>query len=365
MKVHITLVGGQPAPVYHGIIATQPDKVVFVYSDNSREIANRLSQEIKIPSERRKMDPVDLNDIEKKVIQCAEQYKDGEVSVNISSGTKPWAFYFAKIFGAMSNATLFYMDQNNMLWNFSDKSSQKVEFNMDAQFRLLGNRLKAYRRFDEYNEADTSCVQQIERLRNFSIPEFNELVSYIDKCPKATDYITCKGSQLRWDNYSKMFRCHIIGSRDRVIDVELKSPHIRQLLRNTGWFEYKVASILANWEQASDIRLNCLFPAVNKAPKNEVDIILRAGDKLLFVECKIKIQTITDIDKFSAVVKNYGGMGSKALFVTDLPMKPIAREKCKDNGILSFSLREEHLGMTDEQALAMLLDSELFNINTK
>ena len=34
-KVHITLVGGQPAPVYHGIVATQPDYVFYVCSKSA------------------------------------------------------------------------------------------------------------------------------------------------------------------------------------------------------------------------------------------------------------------------------------------------------------------------------------------
>lgn len=51
MKVHITLVGGQPAPVYQGIVATQPEKVIFVYSDKSYETAYRISKEVIIPSE--------------------------------------------------------------------------------------------------------------------------------------------------------------------------------------------------------------------------------------------------------------------------------------------------------------------------
>lgn len=41
MKIHITLVGGQPAPVYNGIIATQPDKVVFIYSKDSRSVVDK------------------------------------------------------------------------------------------------------------------------------------------------------------------------------------------------------------------------------------------------------------------------------------------------------------------------------------
>ena len=365
MKVHITLVGGQPAPVYNGIIATQPEKVVFVYSDKSREVAERISKEVKLPSERRKVDPVDLNDIEKKVLQCAEQFKNDDVSVNISSGTKPWAFYFAKIFGQMPNATLFYVDQNNTLWNLTDKSSRKVDFDMDAQFRLLGNRLTNFKRFSELDDNDKACVDKIELLRNHSVSEFNELVSYFNKHKNATQYATSNGSQLTWSKTAKSFRCCVRNKKGREITVELQSRHVRTLLLNTGWFEYKVATILSRWDKSSDIRLNCKFPASNNAPKNEIDIIVNAGDKLLFVECKTQIHEITDIDKFSAAVKNYGGMSSKALFVTDAPMSDVAQEKCADNGILSFSLQENNLGLALEKALALLLDSELFNINTK
>ena len=365
MKVHITLVGGQPTPVYNGIVATQPDKIVFIYSGESREIAERISEEVKIPSERRKMDPVDLNDIEKKVAQCAEKYKDEEVSVNISSGTKPWAFYFAKIFGQMPNATLFYVDQNNTLWNLSDKSLRKVEFDMDAQFRLRGNQLKDYRSFGSYDDADKVCVQQIEKIRAHSFTEFKELVNNFEKHQNVTEYITANGSELFWKKDSKEFLCRIRNARGQVLNVTLKSPHLRQLLINSGWFEYKVANLLALWNKSSDIRLNCKFPASNNAPKNEIDIILNAGGKLLFVECKTQIHEVTDIDKFTAAVKNYGGMGCKALFVTNAPMNILAREKCKDNGIISFSLQDDNLGLPPEKALALLLDSELFNINTK
>ena len=365
MRVHITLVGGQPAPVYNGIMATRPEKIVYIYSNGSRVSAERISKEVKIASERRRMDPVDLNDIEKKVIRCAQDFKDDEVSVNISSGTKPWAFYFAKIFGQLPNATLFYVDQNNTLWNLTDKSSRKVDFDMDAQFRLLGKRLTVFRRFDDFDEKDVLCVDKIELLRKHSVSEFNELVFYFNKHKNATHYSTSNGSELLWTKDTKTFRCCIRNKKGKEQSENLQSPHIRALLLNTGWFEYEVARILSQWKKTTDIRLNCKFPASNNAPKNEIDIIVNAGDKLLFVECKTQIHEITDIDKFSAAVKNYGGLSSKALFVTDAPMTDVAKEKCADNGILSFSLQDENLGLKPEKALALLLDSELLNINTK
>lgn len=364
MKLHITLVGGQPAPVYNGIMATQPDKIVFVYSDKSREIAERISEEVKIASERRKMDPVDLSDIEKKVAQCAEQFKNDEVSVNISSGTKPWAFYFAKVFGQMPNATLFYVDQNNTLWNLTDKSSCKVAFDMDAQFRLMGNEMVSFVRFEDYTDEDKRMLTDIAELFRFSPSNMYRLVSEAKTKTHLTEHVLKNGSYIKWDKIPKQFDVKLVKGRKEMRKA-LKSEHVRQMLLKASWFEYQVASMLRKWDRSGAIRLNCIFPYQDSAAKNEIDILVETREKLLFVECKTQIEDNTDIDKFASAVRNYGGMGSKALFVTDVKMNAKAMEKCKDNGILTFSLQDEHLGMPGEKALAMLLDSELFNINTK
>ena len=45
-KVHITLVGGQPMPVYNGIAATSPDKLVFIYSESSSKQVEAIRTEI-------------------------------------------------------------------------------------------------------------------------------------------------------------------------------------------------------------------------------------------------------------------------------------------------------------------------------
>ncbi len=364
MKVHITLVGGQPAPVYNGIVATQPDKIVYVYSDESREIAERISDEVKIPSERRKFNPVDLNDIEKKVSQCAEQFEDDEVSVNISSGTKPWAFFFAKFFGTMPNATLFYVDQNNTLWNLSDKSARKVDFDMDAQFRLLGNPLEQYVMFEDYDEKDIETISKLNELFAFNSGQMFRLIGECKMKSHLTEHILNNGSSIKWIPSEKQFEVELVRGNDKRQAV-LKSKHVRDILLKAGWFEYMVAELLRRWDKSGKIRMNCKFPYKNNADKNEIDVLVEAGSKLLFVECKTQIEDNTDIDKFASAVRNYGGMGSKALFVTFAKMTEKAKEKCADNGIMSFSLHDNHLGMTNEQALALLLNSELDNINTK
>ena len=366
MKVHVTLVGGQPTPVFQGIVATQPDKIVYFYSDKSRETAERISEEVKIPSEKRKIDPVDLSEIERKVQQCAELYREDMVTVNISSGTKPWAYYFVKIFGSMPNAMLFYVDQNNLLWNFADKSASKVDFDMDAQFRLLGNPLDKYISFDDIGEDDKRVVETIVELFDFSAisKSMFRLVDEFRKHPNLNEHKLKNGSSIKWVKEFKRFEVTLVeGTKNN--NKTLKSKHVRDFLLKAAWFEYKVACLLRQWDKAGTIRMNCVFPYKDSAAKNEIDVLVEAGSKLLFVECKTQIEDNTDIDKFASAVRNYGGLGSKALFVTNAKMSDKAKEKCKDNGILTFSLQDNNLGVPPEKALALLLDSELMNINAK
>jgi hypothetical protein len=111
--------------------------------------------------------------------------------------------------------------------------------------------------------------------------------------------------------------------------------------------------------------MNCHFPFKEGVDKNEVDIIIDTGTKILFVECKTQIHDTTAIEKFRSVIKGYGGTASKGLFVTDAKMTEIALAKCKEHGILTFSLQDEHAGKSTEEAIVALLDAELYNINAR
>lgn len=176
-------------------------------------------------------------------------------------------------------------------------------------------------------------------------------------------------SYIEWEKSSAtnvgFVRICLCNKRNECREVVMESPNIVDLTFNAGWFEYKVAHLLSQWNKTKEICLNCHFPFKQGVDKNETDIIVNTGTKILFVECKTQITHTTDIDKFRSVVKAYGGTASKALFVTDSPMSDIARKKCEENGVLHFSLSDvvnkESVGL----ALIDLLEKEMFNINTK
>lgn len=384
MNVHITLVGGQPAPIYHGIVATNPDRIVYVYSRESLQTLNVLKKEIAIPfDDIPALSPTDPHEIIALAEQLAEKYANDAITLNISSGLKSWSHLFGRVFEQKENAAVIYMDQNNILWNY--KTMTKAEgfvFNMHTLFRLYGNSIENnYRHFEDYTDADYKVLTQIEHIRNFNNQDFNKLTTVLSKKDQFTleqsqsgsfDLLSEKHpskSYVEWDKGNKtsdsFVRICLFNKKNQSMTVEFESPHATELAFSAGWFEYKAAHILSKWDKAKEICMNCHFPFLKNVDKNEVDIIINTGTKLLFVECKTQITHTTDIDKFRNVIKVYGGTGSKGLFITDSRMTDIARKKCEENGIISFSLQDNHLGLSDEQALSLLLDSELFNINAK
>ena len=52
------------------------------------------------------------------------------------------------------------------------------------------------------------------------------------------------------------------------------------------------------------------------------------------------------------------------MFVTDAKMTDVAKKKCEEYGMMTFSLQEPHLKEI-RKSLSLMLDAELFNINTK
>lgn len=270
------------------------------------------------------------------------------------------------------------MDQNNVLWNYRTMQGlQDFEFDMHTHFRLYGNSIENnYKKFSDYTDADVEAMKKIEEIRKFDVQIFNTLLTVLDKQKqhilrngKDGKFEHGSGSYVEWEKTTEQqvgfVRVFIVKKNGKTKEVKFESPNAVDLAFNSGWFEFKVAKLLSTWSRSMEICMNCKFPYKKDVDKNETDIIINTGSKILFVECKTQINNTTDIDKFRSVIKNYGGMGSKGLFVTDAKMTEVAKAKCEEHGILSFSLQDSHLGLTEEKSLQLLLESELFNINTK
>ena len=375
-RVHITLIGGQLPPVYIGICATNPDKIIYIYSTTSKKQKDVIQNELNIDSESVKFEETAPKYIFNAVNELADKYKDDEVTINISSGLKSWAYFFSVVFYNKPNASIIYIDQNNIIWDYKTMTgSQNFSFDMYMHFKLYGNPLNDdnYIKFSDYTSKDKEIASKIDEIRKYNHNDFNELLSVLDKknknilkANKSGRFDLPSGSFVEWnkgdsDNEPSVKISLIKKQKQK--EYLLSSPHVIELAFNSGWFEYRIAELLSKWSKCKELILNCVFPFKHDVSKNEVDIIVNTGTKILFVECKTQINNITAIDKFASVIKNYGGTGSKGIFITDAKMSDSAKQKCNEHNILTFSLQDENMGMTHEKALSIKLDSELFNIN--
>ena len=345
--IHITLVGGYIAPVYNGIIGTKPDQVIYIYSTETEKGVDKVRNELlrngyNYPSRRVSVDATNRNEIIEKISKLRSMHSDDKVSINISSGTKAWTYHIIKLFADHPDTQFFYVEQNNLMQNLNTDESVEIPFDIDAQMRLNDIELQ-YTRFGQYTDADIECIEKIRKLRAFHPQAFNELTqdltTYANKTISDTkDYL----SHLSWNRENKSFEIQLIKKNGQSMIEILSSPNIRSLLLNTGWFEFEIANYLKEWSQTREIRMNCRFKAKNKADKNEVDILINAGKRMLFVECKTKIANITDIDKFRSVVRNYGSLSSKGIFITDesIEKNETIKAKMADNNMNYFSIKD-------------------------
>ena len=138
MKVHITLVSGQRMPVYNGILYSQPDKVIFIASQQSKSDITFIQKEFEntnISFTTEILDPVDIKQTADTALALSEKYKDDQISVNITGGTKIWSCYFSIVFYNVMNASVFYIDQNNRVLDFvHPEKNAAVPFDMFILF---------------------------------------------------------------------------------------------------------------------------------------------------------------------------------------------------------------------------------------
>lgn len=371
IHVQIALVGAQPTPVYQGIVHMQPNQVILICSKETEKVAKDIR--VQLPSYDNKdviiykVSDTDLGQMYSMIEEIESVLPKGiTVSLNISGGMKLWSVIFNTIFRRKRRSCqTFFIGQDGTFFDLKEKVTKgKVAFDMDAQFKILGHQLDEYTLYSDYTPADFDVLNRVSQLgfseqKHFHLFKITEL--FLEEYKAAYGNILLKHdfetsyskNKLTWNAAEHSFDCQL-GSKTYTFT----SEHVEHIVLNTGWFELYVAHFIAKIYDAKDIWMNCVFKNVKNLPKNEIDIIVNTGSKLIFVECKTQIFNTTDVDKFRSAVRNYGGLGSKPLFVTNSLMKPEGLEKCNDHRITTFYLDNPAYANMEEKvkALAKVFD---------
>ena len=368
-KVHITLVGGQPVPVYIGIKDDgQANTVILVCSAQSKTEAERIEEQF--PKRKilvKECPPVELEGIENLAIKLFKEYADYEKTINLTSGTKLWSLTFFRVFNQDRNSHFIYIDQNNHITDILTQNTHIGSINTLKRFELYGTPLTSFRLLEEYDDEDLHIAKEIERIRNRNRYEFIRLTGNRNahEMNERDILATEKGSRLEYSQDERWARIELYNSNG-FLTKEFHCKHLFDILFNSGWFELKTAKELSKNERINKIWLNCEFADSGGNPKNEIDIIAELDNRLLFVECKTMIHDSTDIDKFRSALRNFSGTSSTGIFVTnDKPNATStsryehAMEKCKDNGILTFNFSLWRANSIDAPTLEEIVNEQI------
>ncbi|MFN9113676.1 MAG: Card1-like endonuclease domain-containing protein, partial [Bacteroidota bacterium] len=137
-----------------------------------------------------------------------------------------------------------------------------------------------------------------------------------------------------------------IGGEGLTVPLNIKHPQWKYLLLGGGWWEYIVFKAAYDWPGKFSVHRNTIFKFNNQdSDKNEVDILLNTGKKLIFLECKSGKLFPSDVNKMEIVRKLYGGFLSHSALVRYYPLDERSNsdiiERSRDLKIKEISFEED------------------------
>lgn len=356
--IHITLIGKESLPAYYPIAETRPEQVYVIATKQTRQVAERLREvlvtrlsiDCDIYASANAFDPLSVE------LYCENLHAgfapDDQVTYNITGGTKLMAIGAYK--AALHHGAQIIYTNSDQCIDLETGEATPLALMVDNEtiFALQGQQLRAHNVYQP--DAETSCAAQAigAFLRNFQNKSFH---SHLVKRSMRSELPHI----FSWHGYtyeSDSSGLSITRGDSMLLSIDCRNA--RQLLLEGRWWEVLVADALYDWNQGrSPIWTNVVFvPHENADPegtrdKNEVDILVNMGSKLLFVECKSGTFNQDNINKLAFVRQNYGSDKSMCVLISYFPVRAdmleraaeakvsiIAPSKNKGQGMLNASL---------------------------
>jgi hypothetical protein len=340
MKHQITFVGGQLLPIYVGIKEFKPDKVHFIVSNESVGSLTNLKPLISntIVADYR-CNPYEFNSIKTICENILQKISDhDEVSFNLTGGTKIMVLACQAVIQE-HKLKGFYINQDDTYIELPSylKKSITSELTIQEFFDLSGHHLFSVNKLNDFSSDDFKVALQIESFAN-NDKRYNTITSYFrkkynnQKIPLKGRETLANAIEVNWDGGFIN-----INANSKSI-VQLKSSQCINLFFNSAWWELIVAKEVSNWDRSKELLVNCELPfkTDKQTTKNEIDILLNTGKKLIFIECKSGNVKQEDINKMKVIKQTYGGVISKSILVSRFMPSSTILEKCKELEIEVF-----------------------------
>lgn len=342
MKHHITLVGGQILPVYIGIKEFKPDVVHFIVSKESIDkITSLNSFLVGMSFTKNVCNPYDffsIREICKGVLKGLSA--DDEVQINITGGTKIMLMAVESLIIEMKLKG-FYINQDNTLLLIPNYSLIPINYEIKIEefIKLSGHQLSRSKDISDYSKDDFNVVDSIDEFSTKYPALILKINSKIRKAYPRLHDIPSSGQiqidntyNIGWDTNNIV----IASIKKRIFNVT--SQNVRSLFFYAAWWELLVAREVFHWSKVQELLIQCEMPfkMARGVSKNEIDILVNVGGRLIFIECKSGKVKQEDINKMKIVKDTYGGIVSKSLLVCRFKPDTTIFEKCQELDIGVF-----------------------------
>lgn len=360
-RIHITLVGREALPVYYPIHAIGYDRVFLIATRESMAVAKTIS---KVANEHGHACSIYKGDIfsndttssEKACESLHSEYPDADFSYNLTGGNKLMALG-AFITASRHHAEVFYTDGDNYIDLVTNKTRRFCSFiDIETLFALQGQRVKKSDKYEEDNETYKSAITCEQFVKTKP-----RLLARLRDCYEQSNHRLPPNFET--DRYVTTYShgCLSITDGDKEI-LHLEHPDALRLLLGGRWWEVIVAKHVDDWavKHGYEMWTNVMFAPKNTTSqqlgkvKNEIDILVKTGNLLLFVECKSGNVSQENIAIINYVRTTYGSEKSRSVLISYHPVGPDVSEKARDTKLSVIS----PLGGADTVSqIALRLDS--------
>jgi hypothetical protein len=343
-KIHITLIGGQLIPTFKGIVRSAPDFTYLVHTFLSEKDAEWVESNLEHPCQKLRVDSTDIAAI--KEVLDRNLPVEGSLTINITAATKPMAFALYEKYKSITSAKIFYLDQSDNYVDLKTQITERVNLPIPIEtwVTLQKQNLKSYSSLGDFDDSHKNVLKAFRALPNKYLYKILPLLAILRSTFTKSDVLYSvevkKGKDsINYDHINDQIYFEIYD-HDQWKKITFQCKEIYKFMVLTQWFELEIAEMLRGWKQNSELLMSLVFPYQDNLPKNEIDIAINLGNKILTIECKTQLYDIKDIDKFRNATRIYFGTSATPVLITEIPLKKSQLEKCRDAKMLNVSMKE-------------------------
>jgi len=292
--IHVCLVSDQPIPNLTTILQFEPDKVILLATKDRSAESNRLEKVIRqkgVDVKTKEIKPYDMNNVISVCENLIKDYKNDEVTLNITGGTKIGTIGTYQVFYTCGKPIFYVNTQDDEIIKISP-NEEKIPINVNMSIRdylaaygfNITNYVKEDRHINDRRHI-TEAIVQLAIKRPELIGEINRELKDIDKA------VYPKKISLRNDRDMDLLCKKLVDyglvERSRQTTIEIPDEDAAKYLRGF-WFEeylYMTAKSL----NVNEVKLNVegqWDASGKKSPRNEFDVLIAKRNRLFYISCK-------------------------------------------------------------------------------